>query len=100
MLDISQKFSVYEFKLTNDFSPEAVFELAGLEEDVIFVDIDENVEPEVLKEFLIESQDFSKKPYIFNIETKSHVDVIERYYFGAYGAVSSIHGKSAVNVQI
>lgn len=100
LLDISQKFSVYEFKLTNDFSAEAVFELAGLEEDAIFVDIDENVEPEVLKEFLIESQDFSKKPYIFNIETRSHADVIEKYYFGVYGVVGNIHGKSAVKVQI
>ncbi|MCL1178864.1 hypothetical protein MUX20_14745, partial [Listeria monocytogenes] len=59
-----------------------------------------NVEPEVLKEFLIESQDFSKKPYIFNIETRSHADVIEKYYFGVYGVVGSIHGKSAVKVQI
>jgi len=100
LFDISQKFSFYEFKLTNDFSSETIFELMGLEEDAIFVDIDENVEPEVLKEFLIESQDFSKKPYVFDIKTKSHADVIERYYFGVYGTVSSIHGKSAVKLQI
>lgn len=100
ILDVSSKFNVYEFKLTNDFSQESVFELVGIEEDGILVDIGENVDQEILKNFLLESQDFSKKPYIFNIKTKEQADLIDRYYFGVYGTVSSLCGNSGIKVEI
>ncbi|WP_235374660.1 homocysteine S-methyltransferase family protein [Caldicellulosiruptor naganoensis] len=100
ILDVSSKFSIYKFKLTNDFSQEDTFELVGVEEDAILVDIDENIEPEVLKSFLLESQDFSKKPYIFNIKTKDQADLIDRYYFGVYGTVSNLCGSNGIKVGI
>ncbi|WP_241765452.1 homocysteine S-methyltransferase family protein [Caldicellulosiruptor morganii] len=100
ILDVSSNFSIYEFKLTNDFSQEDTFELVGIDEDAILIDIDENIDPEVLKSFLLESQDFTKKPYIFNITAENQVDVIDRYYFGVYAAVSNLCGIGGVKVKI
>lgn len=100
ILDTADKFSIYEFKLTNNFSQEYIFELVGIEEDAILVDIEEDIEKRFLKEFLLESQDFSKKPYIFHIKTKDQADLIDRYYFGVYGSVSSLCGSGGIKVEI
>lgn len=100
VLDITKGFNYLEFRLDNDFSIESIYELVGLEEDAILVDIVADTETAVLRSFLLESQDFVKKPYLFNIKSNLQLDVIDRYYFGIYGAVGDLCGVSGVKVSI
>ena len=100
LLSIKQKFSYWTFTLSNDFSIDHLYDFVGLEEDAILVDIKDDTEPEIVKNFLLESQDFAKKPYLFNIKSKEQLEIVDKYYFGIYGAVGDFCGVSGIKVVI
>lgn len=83
-INIKNINNIAEIDIDNDYSEDMLYDYIGLDMDAILVNV-KDITQEKLKDFLLNAQDFIKKPFIFNAKDKTFFEQIDKYYFGIYG---------------
>ncbi|MEZ0537543.1 homocysteine S-methyltransferase family protein [Caldicellulosiruptoraceae bacterium PP1] len=98
IVDINNINKIEHLEIDNNYSEDIIYDLIGVEADAIEIIIKENISNDIIKEFLINSQNILKIPYIFNLKDNTHIDIIDKYYCGIYGIKNNINSKFGVKI--